>query len=65
MGWHELKNQSLDQAQVERLIAANKKVARAYLVMRNELFGHILSEEQLRGIDAGKVCPYRPSGPAH
>ncbi len=63
LGWHELENQSLDRAQLDRLIAANRKVARQYLVMRNELFGNILSEEQLRDIDAGRVQPYRPSGP--
>lgn len=63
LGWHELQNQNLDQKQIERLIAANRKVARQYLVMRNELFGNILSEGQLRDIDAGKVRPYRPSGP--
>lgn len=63
LGWHEFESRSLDKAEIERLIAANRKVARQYLVMRNELFGHILSEEQLREIDSGKVEPYRPAGP--
>lgn len=63
LGWHELKTQRLNEEQIERLIAANRKVARGYLLMRNELFGNVLSEEQLKGIDAGKVRPYRPSGP--
>jgi hypothetical protein len=62
LGWDELKAQELDQAQLDKLIAANRKVARQYLVMRNELFGHVLSDEQLKDIDAGKVRPYRPSG---
>ena len=61
LGWKELKAQSLSNEQLKRVISANKKVARQYLIMRNELFGNLLSERRLREIDSGKVQPYRPA----
>lgn len=60
IGWEEIRELRLEEAQVERVIQANRKVARQYLVMRNELFGSPLSEKRLNEIDLGKVEPYRP-----
>ena len=60
LGWKELQAQSLDEAQLERIITANRTVARQYLVMRNELFGNILTQARLEEIDQKKIQPYRP-----
>jgi hypothetical protein len=60
MGWKELQASNLDSEQIERIKQANKRVARQYLVMRNELFGQPLSKERLQEIDAGKIQSYRP-----
>jgi hypothetical protein len=60
LGWKELESQELDDGQIERVALANKTVARQYLVMRNEMFGHPISQSRLNEIDEGKVEPYRP-----
>ena len=60
LGWKELQAGHLDGEKLERIITANKKVARQYLVMRNELFGNVLSEARLNEIDRGRVESYRP-----
>lgn len=60
LGWKELSLKNLEPGQLERLVGATQKVARQYLVMRNELFGNVLSEKRLQEIDRRKVEPYRP-----
>ena len=60
LGWKELKASHLDNEQLERVITANKQVARQYLVMRNELFGNVLSQKRLEEIDHRNIQSYRP-----
>jgi len=60
LGWKELQAGHLDDEQLERIISANKQVGRQYLVMRNELFGNVLSQERLKEIDQGSIESYRP-----
>lgn len=60
LGWKELQAQDLDAEQLERIMRANRTVARQYLVMRNELFGNVLSQARLAEIDQKKIQPYRP-----
>ena len=60
LGWKELQAGRLNDDQLKRVVGANRKVARQYLVMRNELFGNPLSKNRLKEIDEGKIRSYRP-----
>jgi hypothetical protein len=61
LGWREIEAVNLTSEDLEKVIAAHLKIARQYLVMRNELFNLALPEERIQEIDRGKVIPYRPS----